>query len=356
MKAVACLFALFTLLTAACADEPAGFVGEPTCRVAKLPLTDNQTLVWKGPCKDGYASGPGVLERNQQGLLRDTVVASYEVTMARGHISGAGKLKSRDGYVYTGTFKDGEPDGKGYTVFDNGDQYEGDYRNDARNGTGIYLRDDGTEYQGEWKDGKFDGIGSVKFALGGSYVGGWKSGKFHGRGVLTYAGSGRKLEAEFEYGRVRGSQAPAAIPEQIYRMKGGEMTPGFTMIQPGVTSSVPFDKSYVELTPEQQALVKRQYPGLEEGDEPPYPAKGIGPIYKWITQAQDKVNVALKLRLNVLVGKDGNALSVTTIGASSPEIARFAAMVVAKEKYKPAVCHGAPCEMVYPFIMNFGEQ
>jgi hypothetical protein len=51
----------------------------------------SETVVWKGPCKDGYASGPGVLARNQQGILRDTMRARYEVTMVQGHISGMPK-------------------------------------------------------------------------------------------------------------------------------------------------------------------------------------------------------------------------------------------------------------------------
>jgi hypothetical protein len=34
-------------------------------------------------------------------------------------------------------------------------------------------------------------------------------------------------------------------------------------------------------------------------------------------------------------------------------MAEFAAVVVDKEKYKPAVCHGEPCEMIFPYNMKF---
>jgi hypothetical protein len=352
MKTAACLLALFTLSAAAHADEPAGFVGEPACRVARPILAANETVAWKGPCKDGFADGAGVLERNQQGIILNTLAASYEVTMAQGRISGDGKLKYKNGDTYTGSFKDGRRDGKGYTAFANGDQYEGDYRNDVPHGAGVALKRDGSLYEGDWKDGKFDGIGSIKYALGGGYLGGWKAGKFHGKGVLTYAGSGRKLEAEFEDGRVRGTPARATMPDGHYAMKRDPVT-GSNLTSRPVTGFVPFDKSYAELTPDQQASVKKPYMALEEGDEPPYPLHGLQPIYDWLKQAQDKVKVAGDLRLDVLVGKDGNPVSVTTIGTPSPEIAKFATLVVGKEKYKPAVCHGEPCEMVFPFNMKF---
>jgi hypothetical protein len=352
MKTAACLFALFTVSTAACAGEPAAFAGAASCRVAWPLLKANETVVWKGPCKDGFADGAGVLERNQQGILLNTLDASYEVTMVQGRISGDGKLKYKNGDTYTGSFKDGQRDGKGYTAFANGDQYEGDYKNGLPHGAGIALNRDGSEYQGEWKAGKFDGVGSIQYALGGGYTGAWKAGKFHGKGVLTYAGSGRKLEAEFDNGRVRGTHARAPLPQERFTMKSDAVT-GSHLARQSVSGSVPFDKSYAELTPEQQALVKQPYHALEDGDEPPYPVKGLQPIYNWLKQAQDKVKVVGDLRLDVLVGKDGNPVSVKTIGAPSPEIAKFATLVVSKEKYKPAICRGAPCEMIFPFNMKF---
>ena len=353
MKTVACLFALFTVTTAACADETAGMVGEASCLFTAPILKSNESVLWKGPCKDGFADGAGVLEGYQQGIILKSIVATYAVTMVRGRISGDGKLTYKNGDTYTGSFKDGRRDGKGYTNFANGDQYEGGYTNDVPNGPGILVRRDGSEYQGDWKDGKFDGIGSINYTLGGSYVGAWKGGRFHGKGVLTYAGSGRKLDAEFENGRVRGAPARAVLSGARYSIAHDSPPTGSHVRAPAVTGSVPFDKSYVELTPEQQAVVKLPYHALEEGDEPPYPLHGLQPIYDWIRKAQERAMVAGELRLDVLVGKDGNPVSVKTINSPTPELAKFAIQVVGREKYKPAVCHGAPCEMVFPFNMKF---
>lgn len=350
MKNAACLFAMISLSTVAFGGE---FFGEPTCKVAKPLLGTDETVAWNGPCKDGYAAGPGVLERMRKGVLISTPVARYEVTMDQGRIIGEGVIKYQNGDRYTGYIVDGLRHGKGYTAHANGDQFEGDYQHDRRNGHGVLLRRDRGEYVGGWKDGRFHGIGTMTFALGGRYEGGWKAGKFDGKGVLTYAGSGHRLEGEFEDGRVRGKPAPAQLPDMHYAIKRDEPRIGSNIASDVVTGFVPFNKSYAELTPEQQAAVRKPYLALEEGDEPPYPLHGLKPIYDWLKQAQDKVLVVGELRLDVLVGKDGNVVSVTTIGSPSPEMTRFASFVVAKEKYKPAICRGAPCEMIFPFSMQF---
>ncbi|WP_426174593.1 hypothetical protein [Massilia sp. TWR1-2-2] len=59
------------------------------------------------------------------------------------------------------------------------------------------------------------------------------------------------------------------------------------------------------------------------------------------------------MRIDVVVGKDGNVVLVTTLGKPSPEVAKFAAMVVGKEKYKAAVCDGAPFAMIFSYNMRF---
>jgi hypothetical protein len=343
---------LFVLLSASSAARAAEFVGEPACKFGWPNFGAEEAVSWNGPCKDGYAAGTGVLERKRKGALIDSTFARYEVTMAQGQIIGEGTINYQNGDKYTGNIRDGRREGNGYTAYANGNQFEGDYKNDRPNGNGILLRRDREEYVGGWKDGRFDGFGTIKFALGGSYEGAWKAGKFDGKGVLTYAGSGHRLEAEFEDGRVRGKPAPAQLPEKRFSIRGDRPI-GSNIASEDVTGFVPFDKSYAELTPDQQAAVKKPYRALEEGDEPPYPLHGLKPIYDWLKKAQNKVLIRGDLRLDVLVGKDGNALSVTAIGSPSPEITKFATLVVMKEKYKPAVCRGTPCDMIFPFNMQF---
>ena len=353
MKPASCVFALFVVAPAAFADAPPAFVGEPSCLVAKPILNPDETVTWKGPCKDGYAAGPGVLQKFRPGLLVNSAVARYEVTMAQGRIIGEGTLKEANGDTYIGTFKDGQRGGNGYTAYANGNKHEGGYQNDLANGPGIMIENGRDRYEGGWKDGKFDGAGSMTYSLGGRYDGSWKNGKFDGKGMITYVGSGRRLVAEFEDGRARGTPGPAQVPERRYSLGREGIATGSLIPPRPVSGIVPFDKSYGELTAEQQAMVKLPYKALEEGDEPPYPLHGLAPIYTWIKKAQAKVLIEGGLRLDVLVGKDGKALSVAIIRTPNPEIAKFAAVVVTNEQYKPAVCRGVPCEMIYPFNMYF---
>ncbi|MFC4930630.1 hypothetical protein [Massilia sp. GCM10023247] len=41
-------------------------------------------------------------------------------------------------------------------------------------------------------------------------------------------------------------------------------------------------------------------------------------------------------------------------GALTPELVRGVSAVLMIQKYKPAMCRGEPCEMVYPIHFSFG--
>lgn len=60
-----------------------------------------------------------------------------------------------------------------------------------------------------------------------------------------------------------------------------------------------------------------------------------------------------KLRLYVLVGTDGRAKKVTPYGMPDGDLVKYAAMAVAVQRYKPAICQGQPCEMIYPLEFDF---
>jgi hypothetical protein len=356
MKIAACLFSGLIVSTPAFAGEPAEFMGEPSCRVARLIVEPTETVVWKGGCEGGYASGAGVLERLRGGKVFDNAVARYEVTMVQGRISDVAVITYKNDDKYTGYVKDGQRDGKGFIAYANGDQFEGDFKNDLRNGNGTLLERDRSRYDGAWKDDQFDGIGTRQFALGGQYAGSWKAGRFDGHGMLTYAGSGHRLEAEFKNGMVPGKSAPAELPSARFAMKRERPPIGSHLLKESATGIIPFDKSYAELTAGQQAIVKRRYIALEDGDEPPYPARGLKPIFEWLEKWGERLAEAGSLRLNILIDKDGKPLSVTNIEAPSPKMAEFATSVMASQAYKPAVCRGEPCAMMFPLDIKFDVQ
>ena len=143
-------------------------------------------------------------------------------------------------------------------------------------------------------------------------------------------------------------------PGSRYSLKADLPDTGSSIRRDVVTSSrIPFDKRYSELTSEQRELLKRQYERMGNDDEPPFPVDGLGPIYKALAAAQKKLLVEGSMVLFVEVDRGGQATSVSVLRSPDPEMTRVAAAVLMLEKYKPAVCDGAPCKMQFPFRMEF---
>jgi hypothetical protein len=319
------------------------------CRVAHPVPHAGEEIRWSGACKDQLAEGAGVLLLHRPGKPD----LKFDVTLLHGEISGEGTMSRDDGYRYTGTFKDGIPDGKGYFHYPDGHRYEGDVAHRSPDGIGTGLSPDGTRYEGHWKAGKWDGAGRVTYALGGSYEGEWKQGKFDGKGVLTYAGSGRRFEGEFSNGVPLGAPPKAPLPGTKYTLKEEQPHLGSNIARDAVIAPVPPTKPYEALTAEQKDVVRSAYPALDPEDEPPYPLNGPKELFAALQQASSRLNATGALKLYVQVGADGKAKAVSAIGSPDPELTRFASMALLVQKYKPAICHGVPCEMIYPLSFKF---
>ena len=259
-----------------------------------------------------------------------------------------GELRYPDGTLYKGTLKDGVPDGRGYFRFPNGTQYEGEVRMGERTGMGEALYANGNDYKGEFRNGKRNGTGTMTWALGGRYEGGWKDGEPSGPGKIVYAGPpGRAVVVQD--GHEPGRERPPAL-DPSYTVKRDHASVG-TMLPRDAARNIPVppDRSYKELSPEQKAEVARWYPALAPGDEPPYPVKGPAEFYKAMSRVVSKTLEQGEITVYVLVGTDGKALSVTAIGLDDPEARKIVATVAGLVQYKPAVCAGQSCEMIYPY-------
>jgi len=122
------------------------------------------------------------------------------------------------------------------------------------------------------------------------------------------------------------------------------------------TSSIPLNKTYEELTPEQKAEFRSLYESIKEGDEPPYPVKGMKPLFSAIQQGQDIMQARGQLDFVATVGPDGKATHVDSLGGvtgvNAREMSEYVASVLMMAKYKPAVCGGQPCTMQFPFKLK----
>lgn len=314
MKHLASAITLFLLASAAHgADDPSA------CRISPKLEQKEVKFAWKGPCKDGWAEGEGILERRS---------------------SDPDKA-----YRYEGTVHQGSPHGRGYVKYVNGAQYEGEFSAGERSGTGIYISPIGDRYDGAWKADAEHGRGSMVYAMGGRYDGDWQAGKYHGRGRVVYPG-GRTVEGDFIEGAIPGKRAPVTFKKTTYRMREDQPF-GTRLSQYKAWAGIPLDKTWAELDEGERARVKASYPLLDDDDEPPYPTNRPSQLIDWLGRAQSQYESSGKLSLLIHVNEEGKAVKITTFESPDADMEKFAINMYMHEKFKPARCGGKPCAMVY---------
>jgi len=118
--------------------------------------------------------------------------------------------------------------------------------------------------------------------------------------------------------------------------------------------SLPYDKTYAELSPEQQRMFKSRFVQMAEGDEPPFPVDGLGPLFAAISKASRTVETgAGRLEMDVFVDETGSATKVDVIRSPDERLSKYAATIAMLTKFKPALCQGTPCAMGFPVNLSF---
>jgi hypothetical protein len=128
------------------------------CRVANPYPRAGETIVWDGPCQNGYADGEGTLQWFWKGNPDDR----YQGTMQQGWAEGTGTLTRSNGSWYQGHWHQSSQDGYGRYELADGSWYEGQWKNGLPNGTGQYRRPDGKLFIGEFVNGEFEPSSSDK--------------------------------------------------------------------------------------------------------------------------------------------------------------------------------------------------
>lgn len=327
MKPALLAYALLCTMPAFAADVEKT-MGKSDCKVVNPYNEAGEKLRWSGACKDGYAEGPGILEWYVRGMV---LTPRYEGSLKRGRM--------HDVNAY---YRDPE-----------GNQYEGGFAEGEHHGMGIEQRADLTRYEGHWKDGWREGSGKITYSEGGSYEGQWLGGRFHGAGKAVYT-SGKVVEGQFAYGVPAGQQPIKHVkPEKEYALSTDAAPTGSLIPRKNVYGGiVPYNKPWAELSQLEQRLIRQRYDLLAEEDEPPYPLYGTETIMRGIAMGHKYVLELGQLRMNIMVDSTGTPTSVTVFSSPDPVMTKVATFVVMKEKYKPALCAGKPCAMVYPFSMQ----
>jgi hypothetical protein len=298
-----------------------------------------------GRFKNGNREGQGTM------MFKDG--GRYVGHFKHGFWDGYGVMTYASGTIHDGNWKAGFSEGEGYIKYADGAKFEGQFKAGKRHGTGIVISPYGDRYDGDWKDDLYDGTGTMTYAVGGSYKGEWKAGKYEGKGELVFAG-GRQVAGEFKNGSPLGLDIDKQVSKTKYVLRESDPRGGAATRQPlAHGSSVPLDKSYAEMNDEQKAAVKALYPLMDEGDEPPFPVKGERDIVASLSKAGQALYVYGTLALHVHVNAEGDAESVTVFGSPSEEMTKIASVVLLKEKFKPALCGGKPCAMIFPLALKF---
>jgi len=305
-----------------------------------------QPATWSGACKDGLADGPGVATWTD-----GTTPNKLTGTLVRGE-AGDGATLVYGAYTYIGNFSQFEPHGHGFFKYPNGSMYEGGIDHGKYSGPGIFQAVDRSRYEGIWVDGHREGQGQATYTIGGSYDGHWHHDRFDGAGSIVYVG-GRTYTGQFENGRVAGLPPLAAVEQRTFRIASTE-TEVRSLIPPETAISTVSGNKWADLTESERRIVKADYPALEDGDEPPYPLNGMRPLFAALVKV-GYVDFSFEgdMHMNVLVGADGRPVSATAVGKLPPEVARYLGSILMITAFKPAVCHGKPCAMLFPMTSHF---
>ena len=138
--------------------------GRTGCKVWDPEPEPGEGVRWSGGCVGGFASGPGVTEWVEHGLVTERT----EGSRVAGHLEG-----------------------QGVQTLANGDRFEGSWKDDRKEGRGSYAAAAGWTYTGEFKADRFDGMGVLTDGKGGRYEGAWKAGRRNGQGSYTGADGSR---------------------------------------------------------------------------------------------------------------------------------------------------------------------
>jgi hypothetical protein len=133
----------------------------------------------------------------------------------------------------------------------------------------------------------------------------------------------------------------------------------------GDAGGLPLNRRYDELNDGEKLrvreMVARYDDRLESDGEPPFPLDGLKPVYQsfqaeyqeFVQKGRYRYPWQGTFTLIAAVEADGQVVRVTQQGLSPADIGRTTAGVVRHTKFKPAVCHGQPCRMNFPFRVNF---
>ncbi|MEL6867362.1 MAG: hypothetical protein AAFP19_23250, partial [Bacteroidota bacterium] len=128
-----------------------------------------------------------------------------------------GKRIFKDGSIYKGEFKYGQPDGWGELSWPNGDTYEGQFQDGLRHGKGELSYANGDYYEGEFRFGYMHGEGEYTWADGARYTGRFHEDLFHGKGLFVSSDQ-EVYDGEWRRGLLPSTKIKLPVPSASPRL------------------------------------------------------------------------------------------------------------------------------------------
>ena len=147
------------------------------------------------------------------------------------------------------------------------------------------------------------------------------------------------------------ASGPASAQDMRYHVT--DIITGSVLPQEIIRSSAPIAGRYDQLTPDEKAAVASDYENLAPGDEPPYPMYGVRHLLAPVVRYVDADRPLGPLVASVVIDAQGKPGQIVVYKSSDQTLTRFVASQLATEEFKPAVCHGQPCEMTYLLRLDF---
>ena len=148
-----------------------------------------------------------------------------------------------------------------------------------------------------------------------------------------------------------------AADDAMFQYRGREYTPtGSSMSRRLAWSGkLPFDKTYADLTPAQQAYVRDQYDGLKAQEEPPFPRDGLRDVLRRVDEKVSQDTPRLEpgpLLVVASVDAEGKVQKVKIYKEPNVFASNAVSQALLATPFKPATRDGAPIDMDFLFSID----
>ena len=142
---------------------------------------------------------------------------------------------------------------------------------------------------------------------------------------------------------VLASTAGAQKQEEYHIL--GERQTGSRIPPEVVTSLIPLDLTYEELSDKDKAFIKANYDNMPAEDEPPFPENGLMGIWKPIAESFHRSNQIGEIIAVATIDPKGKVEKVAMYKTTSNDMTKMISTALFATKFKPAVCDSKPCTM-----------